>query len=316
MRAPLSALLCLSVALITLSEDASAEAPPQLKAERGQRPLISALEARRLIEAGQADVIDARDLKLKAWLGHIPGALHLPWRALTRGRRDGTLVDDTELIKRLDELGLSPQRELIVYAAWGGGWGEEARALWSLEYAGHPAVRVIEGGWAAWRAAGGARALGAPQARLERRDARSAEQRRALWRPRPELRVTSDEVEGLLQAGWRALDTRAAREFAGETPYGSAIGGHLPGAVHLDWARLIDGDQLLAPQALRALLAERGVDPLAPTLVYCTGGVRSAFVYLALRQLGATQVRNYDGSWWAWSERLKAREAQRGERSP
>jgi thiosulfate/3-mercaptopyruvate sulfurtransferase len=269
-------------------------------------PLISAREARPLIEAGEVDVIDARDLKVQLWVGHIPGALHLPWRALTKGKRDGTLIEDHALVRRLDELGLTPSRPIVIYAGWGSGWGEEARALWSLEYAGHSKVQVIEGGWEAWREAGGARALGRPAQRLTRRPEATQAVRLAQWRTRPELRVTTEEVEGLLRAGWRALDTRAEREYQGETPYGSPVGGHLEGAQHLDWSTLLDGARLLSRDALLARFKAVGVTPEARSFVYCTGGVRSAFVYLALRSLGARKVRNYDGSWWAWSRQLSS----------
>ena len=107
-----------------------------------------------------------------------------------------------------------------------------------------------------------------------------------------------------MSAGWRALDARTDLEFRGATPYGSPVGGHLKGARHLEWSSLLEGDKLLSKEALLARFAERGVTPDTPTFIYCTGGVRSAFVYLALRSLEAREVRNYDGSWWAWSARL------------
>lgn len=302
-----SALVCLSALSVGLGFGLSGYAEP----EPASGPLISAREARALIEADAVDVIDARDLKIQLWAGHIPGALHLPWRALTQGKRDGTLIEDEDLIHTLDELGLSPARPVIVYAGWGAGWGEEARALWSLEYAGHRAVRVLEGGWAAWREVGGERALGPPASRLSHDKPHATRAARlTLWQTRPELRVRTEEVEALIASGWRVLDTRAAREFKGETPYGSPVGGHLPSARHLDWSSLIEGGRLLEREALLERFKAVGISPQEPTFVYCTGGVRSAFVYLALRSLGAPSVRNYDGSWWAWSERLRATSAR------
>lgn len=266
--------------------------------------LIRAPQARALIESKQVDVIDARDLKAQIWLGHIPGAIHLPWRALTQGKRDGNLVEDQELLRRLDERGLSPNRPILIYAGWQSGWGEEARAMWSLEYAGHRSVQVLEGGWDAWRAAGGARAFGALAERIPVRPQGSQAERLKQWHVRPELRVTSEQVEDLLQAGWHVLDTRTQREYLGDTPYGSPVGGHLAGARHLEWSTLLDGQQLLQRKDLIKRFRSVGVELQDPIFVYCTGGVRSAFVYLVLRNLGAKNVRNYDGSWWEWSKRL------------
>ena len=282
---------------------------------RTQRlPLVSAKVARTLVERGEVDVIDARDLSAQLWVGHIPNALHLPWRALTTAPRQGTLVKDALLIERLNELGLSPSRPVLVYASWGEGWGEEARALWSLEYLGHQEVYVLEGGWGAWLEAGGARSLGSPAKRLPSHPSKgtphSAHLKPSVWTPRPELRARTKDIELLLARGYVPIDTRTAQEFEGETPYGSPLGGHLKGAVHLPWESVLNGAHLLAPDALRTRLLEVGVDPSdlsPPYITYCTGGVRSAFVYLALRTLGMRNVRNYDGSWWAWSEELKAR---------
>ena len=281
--------------------------------------LVSAERARALLQAGLAEVIDARDQAAELWLGHIPGAVHLPWRALTRARRSGELVPDEELFKRLEALGVHPECPVLVYAGWASGWGEEARALWTLEYAGLERVAVIAGGWSAWRKAGGERAFGSPAERLKERPTStpspSLTAGAARWRARPELRALTSELPKLLTLGAQPIDTRSTQEFEGETPYGSPVGGHLEGALHLPWEALITADGLRAQEELRELLQHKGVRLERPLVVYCTGGVRSAMAYLALRQLGAKDVRNYDGSWWAWSERLRGEGATEGSQS-
>ena len=52
------------------------------------------------------------------------------------------------------------------------------------------------------------------------------------------------------------------------------------------------------------LLKQYGIIPEMEIVVYCTGGVRSAMAYFVFRYLGY-QVRNYDGSWWDWSQNSK-----------
>ena len=287
-----------------LCAPAVAAVPSSLPSSPPSSPLISAEEARALVEGGQADIVDARDLALSVWAGHAPGAAHLPWRALVEWEErapSGALVESRRVAARLSALGLSPARLTVVYGDWGEGWGEEGRALWTLEYMGHERVRVVEGGWRAWRAAGGGRALGPARPRCRAPGGCLP----ADWRPRPELRATTEELPALLAAGAAPVDARALEEFNGAAPHGEERGGRLPGARHLEWSTLIDGARLRSPAELRALLAAAGV-PARPTaeeplVLYCTGGVRSGFLYLALRAAGVRHARNYDGSWWEWA---------------
>ena len=60
------------------------------------------------------------------------------------------------------------------------------------------------------------------------------------------------------------------------------------------------GDRVKSAAALRQLLISAGIDPEKPVIAYCTGGVRSAFVVMALRSAGV-DARNYDGSFWEWA---------------
>lgn len=98
-----------------------------------------------------------------------------------------------------------------------------------------------------------------------------------------------------------ALDTREDREYRGETPYGEARGGHVPGAKHLWYRDLIGTDgRVLADEALRQRLAPLGITADTEIIAYCTGGVRAAFVTTMLTQAGY-HVRNYAGSMWHWA---------------
>ena len=62
--------------------------------------------------------------------------------------------------------------------------------------------------------------------------------------------------------------------------------------------------KLKRPEALRTQLEALGARVDEPIFTYCTGGIRSAFIYLALREAGFKHARNYDGSWWDWSQTL------------
>ena len=87
----------------------------------------------------------------------------------------------------------------------------------------------------------------------------------------------------------------------------AARAGHIPGAVHLDWAEVLRDKEadhrLRSPDELARALrwSRRGDD--TPVVTYCQSGTRSAAVYFALYQLGfsADDTLNYDGSWAEYS---------------
>jgi thiosulfate/3-mercaptopyruvate sulfurtransferase len=119
------------------------------------------------------------------------------------------------------------------------------------------------------------------------------------------LRARTHDVLRALSSGDAVIvDTRSLSEYGGLTPHGSPRGGHVPRAVHLAWTDLFDErDRLLPRSMLRARLAALGIGEDTPVIAYCTGGVRSGFLYMVMRWAGYEAVRNYDGSFWEWSRR-------------
>jgi thiosulfate/3-mercaptopyruvate sulfurtransferase len=245
--------------------------------------------------AGSVTVLDARGL-LDYWRGHVPGAVRIRWWAYRDGWfRTGRLPDDLgRLAGQLAALGVDDRRPVVVYGRAHEGWGEEGRIVWMLHYLGHPDVTLLDGGWRAWVAAGGAVSRGGG----ERPPG-------ATFSPRPRagVRATADDVARMSATGAGVvLDVRSTPEWHGERRYFESRGGHVPGAVHLEWTALLDREGRIdrSGGALERLAA-RGVTPDRPVVVYCTGGVRSSEAFVALRALGFTDVRNYDGSWYEWS---------------
>jgi thiosulfate/3-mercaptopyruvate sulfurtransferase len=100
------------------------------------------------------------------------------------------------------------------------------------------------------------------------------------------------------------IDVRTPAEYAGETGYPcDPRQGHIPGAVNIEWEALYAGaGQPLPADEVKQLLADRGVDPATPLVVYCHTGQRSEFAAHALRAAGLS-VENYPGSWHEWSRR-------------
>lgn len=245
-----------------------------------------------LLQQGAA-LLDTRHV-MNFRTGHIPGAAHAPWQDFVEGSSNGLVTDDLrKLEETLRAAGVRNDKPVIVYGSWLDGWGEEGRIFWMLEYLGHRDVHILYGGLDRWKEAGG-------ETQLLGSDLVRGNFTATL---RPELRASADEVkEGIDEGSVVILDTRRPEEYGGETPYGSARGGHVPGARHFYWKDVFqENGELQAPDALKARLRDVGVGHDTIVIAYCTGGVRSGFMYTIMRWLGYESPRNYDGSWWEWS---------------
>ena len=98
------------------------------------------------------------------------------------------------------------------------------------------------------------------------------------------------------------IDNRTQKEYHGAIPYGSPRGGHILNAIHIHWPDFFNQDGTLKSKPdLTGLIQKAGIQPHQEIIVYCTGGVRSAMAYFVFSYLGF-KVRNYDGSWWDWSQ--------------
>lgn len=241
---------------------------------------------------GSVTLLDARS-RSEYRSGHIPGAVRIDWSDYRDGwGRTGKLPTDLgRLAEHLAELGVDDRRPVVVYGRANDGWGEEGRIVWMLAYLGHPDVALLDGGWQAWLDAKGA---------ISTRD-EEPRSGRFTARPDPALRATGDDVEAARHGAGIVLDVRTEEEWRGATPHFEARGGHIPGAVHLEWKELLDSHGRIDAERARARLRSVGVDPARPVITYCTAGVRAAEAWVLLRALGYTDVRTYDGSWYEWS---------------
>ncbi|MFJ5235063.1 sulfurtransferase [Kitasatospora sp. NPDC088391] len=225
--------------------------------------------------------------------GHLPGAHYVdldheladpPGPA---GRHP--LPDPDRLGAALRRAGVTADRPVVAYDA--GPALSAARAWWLLRWAGHPDVRVLDGGLAAWRAAGHALTTDTPApgagdfkvdpGHLPTVDAGGA----------AELART-----GLL------LDARAGERYRGETEPIDPRAGHIPGAASAPTAENLTADGHFLPvPALAARFTALGVTDPARTAVYCGSGVTAAHQLLALALAGHDGIALYPGSWSEWS---------------
>ena len=240
-------------------------------------------------------IVDLCDPARYTTTGHIPGAVHLDYADLVWAEPPamGLLPDEAHLSEVLSRLGLTPDRQVVAYDDEGN--GRAGRLLWTLAALGHERVALLNGGIHAWDAAGGSLEAGLRHPPPSAYHARFDEP--------PTVVADKDYLLARLgQPDLALLDTRTPAEFAG-LDQRAARGGHIPGAVNLNWTDAMDPQRQLRLQpdpVLRKLLERRGVTPDKEVIVYCQTHHRSAHTYWVLRYLGYPRVRGYPGAWSEW----------------
>jgi thiosulfate/3-mercaptopyruvate sulfurtransferase len=224
---------------------------------------------------------------------HIPGAVFVDRDWIT-AEVDGVaemLAPIERVVAVLEEAGVGDRSTVVVYDEDSGLWA--SRLLWTLELLGHRDVRLLNGGLGLWVAEGRPVTAEAPAIQPGR------------LTPAPDLSVIASEnwiLDHLDSPDVMLLDTRSPEEYTGEDAR-AVRGGHIPGAVNVEWTRALAGEEVqtvIPPGELRELYGSAGVTPDREIVTYCQGGVRAAHTYFMLRLLGYTRVRNYDGSWAEW----------------
>ena len=194
--------------------------------------------------------------------GHIPGAVQLPddyERNPTTGWVN-TLPPD-KFAAVCQNLGIGDATPVVAYDNNLSLYA--ARFWWTLNYYGHRSVRVLNGGWRAWVAAGGPISFAPPATVVAD----------ISFTPQvdPSLIVGIDAVKaGCSLADTAIWDTRSAGEYSGEVNRGNQRAGHIAGAVHLDWLDLMEPEtHRFKPAAeLRRILDDQGITPDKAVFAY------------------------------------------------
>jgi len=265
-----------------------------------EKNLTIDLESLKSIPLNKLVLVDTRS-KYKYLLGHIPDAIHLgSWQDFTqkvKGVR-GLLIENPKfIVTKFNRYGIHPNKTIVIYGEPNDPWREDGRFFWMFERFGFDKVAIFEGGVKKWKNLGN---------RLEFGTAKEAA--KSLLTPK-DIRlnhgVAADQQWIMKRLGSKTLsiiDNRTREEYQGASPYGSPRGGHIPGAVHIHWPDFfLSNGHMKSKTELLNILNKFNITYEKEVVVYCTGGVRSAMAYFVLRYLGYN-VRNYDGSWWDWSQ--------------
>ncbi|MFJ8045311.1 sulfurtransferase [Kitasatospora sp. NPDC096147] len=225
--------------------------------------------------------------------GHLPGAHYLDLDrelASPPGAGGRHPLPDTEVLAAaLRRAGVRADRPVVVYDA--GPATSAARAWWLLRWAGHRDVRVLDGGLAAWTAAGRPLDFTTPQ------------DGGGDFVPEPGALPTVDAAGAaeLARTGL-LLDARAGERYRGEVEPVDPRAGHIPGAVSAPTTENLAADGRFRPAAeLAERFAALGVKDSTEVAVYCGSGVTAAHELLALTVAGHPGAALYPGSWSEWS---------------
>lgn len=221
--------------------------------------------------------------------GHLPGARHLDageWKAAF-----GDGAEAAEWTTRIAKVLVDPDQTVIVYDATT--TPSAARIWWILKYWGVDDVRLLDGGYRAWHAAGGEPSTRVPTVTqpADFTAAASAE-RLATFAQVQEAARQSDR-------GVCLVDVRTTQEHKA---------GKIPTARHLNWEELVDSDtgKLRPFGDIKTLLDRVGFDPRQPAFTYCGSGGRAAVMAFAMEYVGGKPAANYYGSYRDWNTKQPA----------
>ncbi|WP_030464885.1 sulfurtransferase [Lentzea aerocolonigenes] len=233
-------------------------------------------------------------------VSHVPGAVYVDLDTELSappgvgGRHP--LPDPERLQEVLRRAGVREGGQVVAYDAGDG--SVAARVWWLLRWAGYGEVAVLDGGFAAWEAAG----LPVTAEEPEVRSGDSAGD--VVVRPGQMPVLDADEAAALAQEGV-LLDARAAARYRGETEPVDPKAGHVPGALNAPSSGHVGADgRWLDAAELAERFAGIGVSGDLAVGAYCGSGVTASSVVLALEVAGITSAEKpaalYAGSWSNW----------------
>lgn len=267
------------------------------------QPLITPSELAARLGDSTLRIIDIRSgtgAKSPYAIAHIAGAQSAPY-AQWRGPKDSpgkmpTTAALTTLIQRLGIDGTTPV--VVVYEGKDStDFGSAARVYWTLKAAGVPALSVLNGGMAAWRAAGLPIVAGAE----------SIAQQPSTFQVHLDQRLIAsrDEVAQAVRNGSAALvDSRPRAFFAGETRHPAAkTPGTIVGAKNVSHEVWFTSQAALLPTAdLKRVAQQSGIQTDQPTISFCNTGHWAATNWFVLSELiGQDNVKLYPESVVDWS---------------
>ena len=243
-------------------------------------------------------VIDARGGMLEEGSLMYDKAIVVEWTDISLlgefgGEELGKLLSKENYQQIFSKLGITDESEVIVYGFTmpEQGFGDEARVLYTFNYAGFDNVKFIDGGFKQVEKLGFNKNYEPSSDRIDVSDVvrnEATQNDKAIYTDELLSKIGNTDVQ--------IIDTRLEVEYNGRVIYGENKAGHIPGAISLPFNSLVDSNGFLkSREALEKYVTDKGLDKNKLQVTYCTTGVRASYVAVILEELGF-KVRNYEPS--------------------
>lgn len=243
-------------------------------------------------------VIDARGGMLEEGALMYDKAVVVDWTDISLldefgGENLGKLLSKDNYEQIFSKLGINADSEVLVYGFTmpEQGFGDEARVVYTFNYAGFNKVKFIDGGFKQVEKLGFNKNYEPTEDRLDVSDvvrSEATQNEKAIFTDELLSKLGSNDVQ--------IIDTRLEVEFNGRVIYGENKAGHIPGAISLPFNSLVDEEGFVkSREELEKYVNEKGLDKDKLQITYCTTGVRASYVAVILEELGFN-VRNYEPS--------------------
>ena len=239
--------------------------------------------------------------------GHIPGAVHIDWRLDLQDAYIRDYIAPEGFADLCARHGITPDTTCVFYGDKSNWWA--CYALWAFRLFGHRKVAILNGGRDKWVKE--SRPLTKDKPVITR-----AEYPAPPERYDSEIRAFYEEALDQSKQGRPLIDVRSPGEFKGDVTHmpeypqeGVLRGGHIPGAKSIPWRSAVNADGTFkSPEELREIYTDScGLQQGDEIVAYCRIGERSSHTWFVLHYLlGYDKVRNYDGSWTEWGNRVRA----------
>jgi thiosulfate/3-mercaptopyruvate sulfurtransferase len=269
--------------------------------------LVDACWLEEHLQESEIRLIESNEDLLLYDTGHIPGAVHIDWRADLQDDEIRDYISPDKFAEVCRKNGISRDTTCIFYGDKSNWWA--CYALWVFRLFGHEKVKILDGGRDKWVADG-----------------------RPITREKPKFGATDypvpprrydEKIRAFFQDTLRQsqerkplIDVRSPGEFRGEITHmpeypqeGVLRGGHVPGAKSVPWKMAANEDGTFKPvDQLREIYSQKcDLKTDDEIIAYCRIGERSSHTWFVLTYLlGYEKVRNYDGSWTEWGNMVRA----------
>lgn len=243
-------------------------------------------------------VIDARGSMLEEGALMYDKATVVDWTDISLlgefgGEDLGKLLSKDNYQEIFNIIGIKENTEVLVYGFTmpNQGFGDEARVVYTFNYAGFDNIKIIDGGFDKVEQLGFNKNYNPETDRINvsnivREEAQDNE--KAIF--------TDELLSFVNSADVQIIDTRLEAEYNGRVIYGENKAGHIPGSISVPFNSLVDKDGFIkSREALEEYFVSKGLDKNKLQITYCTTGVRASYVAVILEELGY-KVRNYEPS--------------------